>query len=202
MLKYLFLLLLVSVEAIAQRKTTQGEYVIENEKNNSRKSTLKPWEKYKTVNFDFETKTKRIDYMVSNMASYCKDGPVYCSGFKSIVYSTDIAIIDTSRASNGLIITVKMSDNNLFVFMFHYLCTFNGDHTGYTNVTYFDFKYGEVDRAAAKSFNIKNNRLYPKNNIFTEELTCGKIKFIIENGSSMVKMIVAGKDLQLDHQLF
>jgi hypothetical protein len=158
---------------------------------------------YFTTTLLFETKAKRMEYMRMNMADYCLTGPVYYSGFKNIYYDAEIADIDTNVASRGLMITIKMSDNDLFVFMLHYLCNLrSGEPTGLVNVTYFNFKYGAIDQASAKSFNIKRKRLFPKNNIYTEELTCGKIKFITEDNAENIKIVISGKEIPLLPQLY
>ncbi|PBQ34687.1 hypothetical protein CNR22_23900 [Sphingobacteriaceae bacterium] len=190
------------MECKSQRLPSPEELLGKQDNAKLKKPKFNPKAKYKSVSTIFETKDNRLEYMISNMATYCKDGPIYYSGFKNIYYNTDLAVIDTNKASSGLLITVKMSDNNLLVFMFHFLCDFNNKETGLVNVTYFNYKYGEVDRSTAKTFNIRRKRLYPKNNIYTEELICGKVSFILENSNNnKVKMIFSGKEIELEPQV-
>lgn len=146
---------------------------------------------------EFDTKAKRVEYAKKNMAKYCISEPVFSSAYEKISHDHDGVIIDTSQASSAFLLTIKMSDNNVFVFFIHNLCDNKLENTGYVNLTFFNFRFGEVDASSIKSFIIKKKRLYINNNTFTEELTIGQMKLTIKNKTTPTTLLFAGKTIEL-----
>lgn len=191
-------IILISFSQLYSQNFPTPEEVLGKQEKPKKKISKLPKGDWVAVTTDFETKSKRVEYMKKNMAMYCLNEPVYGSAVYSIFYGTELALVDTGNANGGIIITIKMSDNSTFVFMFHNLCNFRGENSGYANVTYFNYKHGEVDPNSIKTFVSKKKRLFPNNNKYTEELTIGQMKFTIEEKTNATKMLFAGKEIALD----
>ena len=105
----------------------------------------------------------------------------------------------TVKRDNVIIVTIKMSDNDIFVFGFKDIYTKSkvGELVATNEVVggYYNVKYGEKDKKTAAFYYITKKRAYPKNNIFTEEIWYNKVCFIIENRVTITKIIIGGKDV-------
>lgn len=161
------------------------------------KPKFDPNKKYQTISMDLMSKEDRIKFMKNNFASYCLKDTTYCNAYERLNYQATLTTIEKYYSCDGIILTIKMSANGLFVFMFNNICDFYEKTNGQVYVTFFNYKFGEVDETSIKSVLIQKKRQYPNNNIFTEELAIGGLRFIIENKTNFKQMIFANKVVTL-----
>lgn len=96
------------------------------------------------------------------------------------------------------IITIKMSDNSIFVFGFKdILIVENGEFkpSGQILAGYYNLKYGEIDKKSISFYYIDKKRVYPKNNIFTEQIWFNKICFELEQNQKYTQILIAGQKI-------
>lgn len=163
---------------------------------------------------DFKNQENRVEYMKNNMDFSCLKGKVYQNSASQImcpnnsIYDFGIKtnpsgkIIAEKAALDGSILTIKMSETSLFVFLFNNMCDEKREHNGKVFVTFFNYEYGEVKKSSIKSFEALKNRLYPKNNIYTEELVVGQMKFTIENRSNFTYLKLGEQSIKIEDKDF
>lgn len=190
------IILFFSMTALCQNSEIGPEVIQPKKKKVNPK--LDPKKEYKSINFNFSTLEKRIQYMRSHIPDYCINGKVYNGQVEPVLYNAELAMVDLNHSSFGSIVTVKMSENSVFVFMFHYLCNFSEELSGKVSITYFNYTFGEVDKKSIRSKILSKTRVFPKNNVFTEELVFGSMRFQFIESYRVKSVFFSDKSIELD----
>jgi len=163
------------------------------------------------LNMYFNKKEDRLKYMETYMCSTCKNLYLYNNKIhyiREIKKSNEyVSIDDRFMVSDGKIVTIKMSDNCLFVFSLHDIIGYSKPDykptpTDSVYVGFLSYKYGEIDKNTVRFFRIKKKRILVSNNIFTEEINVTKeVKFILEEKYKLTKIILGTKEILLEDEL-
>ena len=152
-----------------------------------------PNKEYKSVYTGFQNISNRVIYMKSNISQDCISGKIYNNLLEKISIKEQLMFIDKNDANFACLFSIKMSENSMFVFFISNICNFNNEETGYVNVTFFNYTFGDIDSKSIKNLLIKKKRLFINNNKFTEELAIGKMIFKIYSKVDYSEVSFAGR---------
>lgn len=204
----LITILTITLNTLSQNNLPKPEAILgkgNNSKQNSKSTNIKNLDDWTFINEDFKSKVNRIEYMSLNMDMNILKYKIYNNSFHDI-YSDEKSIFmvdsETKFSKNGVLLTIKMSENSVFVILFLNLCDINEKVNGKVSITFFNYQYGEINKNSVKTLDVLKNRLYTKNNLFTEEIIFGNFKFKVEEKTELKTLKFQNKIIPLERRRF